>query len=89
MAKLQDVREALNKFLDVAAEKARQDARGGMINISDILDIRPDDDEVEVIDDTYINELRNVVREQMRTREGARRLFVAIGFAIRQVGKVA
>jgi hypothetical protein len=88
MATLREVRNALEAFLDAAEEKARDDARNGVIDLDDILSLKPDDEEVEIIDEDYVQELRETVRQQMRTKEGARRLFVAIGFAIRQVGKL-
>lgn len=89
MARLKEVKEALDSFLNLAAQKAREDAKGGKVDISDILSLKPEDDEIEMIDEAYVEELRQVVQEQMRTKEGARRLFVAIGFAIRQVARFA
>jgi uncharacterized protein YicC (UPF0701 family) len=88
MASLKEVERALEEFLDAAAEKAQQDAKNGVIDLDDILSIKPDDEDVEMIDEAYVEELRKVVQQQMRTKEGARRLFVAIGFAIRQVGRL-
>lgn len=86
--KLKDMREQLTALVESMAEKARSDAKRGEVDLSDILGVKVDDDELKLLDAAEVRATVDGINSLTRTKAGARRLVAALTVAIKHASKL-
>ena len=86
--KLKDMREQLTTLIEGMAEKARSDAKRGEVDLSDILGVTVDDNELKLLDEEEVRSAVEGINTLTRTKAGARRLVAALTVAIKHASKL-
>jgi hypothetical protein len=86
--KLSEIRQALTALFAQMADKARRDARSGEVDLSQILGIKPEDNEFKLLDKNSVDETIAAINKLTRTKDGARRLVAVMTVAIKHAASL-